>query len=598
MQRRSGPTGALRISKRLRCPEWGSRSLVLVLAGAAWTCGDVNAGATGAPREDSIERPIRPAFIDHTERSGLRFTHRNGARGEFWYPELMHAGVALVDYDGDGWLDVYFVQSGSLPPGAEPGPGGNRLYRNRGDGTFEDRTAQARVAGRGYGTSALAGDYDGDGWPDLYVTALGRNTLYRNRGDGSFEDVTEAAGVPSPGYSAAATFLDFDRDGHPDLFVCHYVDWSPAREKVCLGFHGKRGYCSPSEYPPLADALLRNDGDGTFTDVSEAAGLRASRGACLGVVAADFDGDGWVDVYVANDQMANHLWINQRDGTFREEALLRGAALDELGRPEASMGIALGDPDADGDWDLFLTHLAGETNTYYRNEGGGVFRDVTDALGLGTLSLPYTGFGTGFLDFDHDGRLDLFVANGKVKPGPDARPDYREPKLLLRGESGRYRDVTAASGECLGALEVSRGAAFGDLDEDGDLDVVVANNDGPARLLRNEQAGRSAVVVAVADRTRPAGALGAELALEAAGSRQRRLLQPAYSYGASNDPRAHFGLGHAERLARLRVRWTDGPMLELRDLPVDRTLRVERPSRQLDDARATRAAQNARSEKQ
>ncbi|HUP24760.1 MAG TPA: CRTAC1 family protein [Thermoanaerobaculia bacterium] len=527
---------------------------------------------------DSIERPVRTAFLDATDAAGLSFAHRNGARGEFWYPELMHAGVALLDYDGDGWLDVYLVQSGSLPPSPRVATDGNRLYRNRGDGTFEDRTVQARVEGRGYGTGALAGDYDGDGWTDLYVTALGSNTLYRNLGNGAFEDVTVAAGAADPGYAAAATFLDFDRDGHLDLFVCHYVDWSPAREKECLGFHGKRGYCNPSEYPPTPDTLLRNDGNGTFTDVSETAGIRAARGACLGVVAADLDGDGWVDLYVANDQMANHLWINQRDGTFREEALLRGAALDELGRPEASMGIAIGDPDGDGDWDLFVTHLAGESNTYYSNEGGGVFRDVTDSLGLGTVSLPYTGFGTGFLDFDHDGRLDVFVANGKVKPGPDALPDYREPKLLLRGESGRYRDVTATSGDCLGTLEVSRGAAFGDLDEDGDLDVVVANNDGPARLLRNEQAGRRAVVVAVEDRTRPAGALGAELSLEAAGSRQRRLLQPSYSYGASNDPRAHFGLGSSQRVSWLRVRWPDGATLELRDLPVDRTLRVQRAS--------------------
>ena len=587
MQRRSGLTEALRDSGRLPRSRWVSRSVLLAIALGAPACADVNADTAEGLPVDASGRPARPLFADATEEAGLRFEHENGARGEFWYPELMHAGAALLDYDGDGSLDVYFVQSGDLPPGpasarsdaASPGTAGSsRLYRNRGDGKFEDRTEEARVAGHGYGTGVAAGDYDGDGDTDLYVTKLGANTLYRNRGDGAFEDATRAAGLADPGYSAAATFLDHDRDGDLDLYVCHYLDWSPAREKECLGFHGKRGYCSPSEYPPQADTLLRNEGGGRFTDRSDEAGLRAVRGAGLGVVAADFDGDGWVDVYVANDQMANHLWINQRDGTFREEALLRGAALDELGRPEASMGIALGDPEPDGDWDLFLTHLAGETNTYYRNDGGAVFHDVTDSLGLGTPSLPRTGFGTGFLDFDHDGRLDLLVVNGKVKPGADALPDYREPKLLLRGTSERYVDVTSAAGPGFAALEVSRSAAFGDVDEDGDVDVVVANNDGTARLLRNEHSGRGhSATIAAADPGSAAGALGATVSIEAGGLRQRRLLQPAYSYGASNDPRAHFGLGDATHLASLRLDWPDGARTVLRGLPADRTLRVVRP---------------------
>ncbi|MXX60528.1 MAG: CRTAC1 family protein [Holophagales bacterium] len=564
---------------------WRSSTFALVLLVAVLlACAEADGGADVSTAVPSTE----PVFVERASEAGLDFVHRNGGAGEYNYPELLVGGGALLDFDDDGLLDVYLVQSGPVPgapeaamsAGAVADRPGNGLYRNLGDGALEDVTDAAGVGDTGYGAGATAADYDRDGLVDLYVTNVGPNRLYRNLGDGSFEDVTERAGVGDPAWSSSSVFFDYDGDLDLDLFVANYVVWSAGRERPCLGPNGLRNYCNPAEYPPAPDSLYRNDGGGRFTDVSEVAGIRSVAGPGLGVVAADFDGDDLVDLYVANDQAANHLWLNRGDGTFREDALARGAALNELGQPEAGMGIAVADPDGDGDLDLFLTHLSGETNTSYRNDGGGFFRDVTDEARLGGVSKPYTGFGTSWFDYDGDGVLDLFVANGKVTPGDTAAFDYREPNQLLRGmPSGRYEDVSSRAGPALELLEVSRGAAFGDLDNDGDVDVLLVNNEGPVRLFRNDVGNaRSWLVVdlcggGVFDRS----AIGARVTVEAAGRSWTREVRAAYSFAVGNDPRVHFGLGDAEQVDRLEVRWPDGTVTDRTNVEVNRILRLLAP---------------------
>ena len=342
---------------------------LVLLAAVLPACGEADGGADVSTAVPAPE----PVFLERASEAGLDFVHHNGAVGDYNYPELLVGGGALLDFDEDGLLDVYLVQSGPVPGAPEAatsvGPAANRpanrLYRNLGDGAFEDVTDAAGVGDTSYGAGATAADFDRDGLVDLYVTNVGPNRLYRNLGDGTFGDVTEPAGVGDPAWSSSSVFFDYDGDLDLDLFVANYVVWSAARERPCLGPNGLRNYCNPAEYPPAPDTLYRNDGGGRFTDVSEAAGIRSVAGPGLGVVAADFDSDGLSDLYVANDQAANHLWLNRGDGTFREDALSRGAALNELGQPEAGMGIAVADPDGDGDLDLFLTHLSGETNTFY-----------------------------------------------------------------------------------------------------------------------------------------------------------------------------------------------------------------------------------------
>jgi hypothetical protein len=560
--------------------------------------------ATGTVAADAPPREPEPPFVEVARESGIDFIHENGATGELYYPELMQGGVALFDADADGWLDVFLVQSGPLPPIAGGGAD-DRLWRNRGDGTFEERTTDAGLgADDDYGSGAAAADYDGDGDVDLYVTNLGANRLWRNRGDGTFEDVTARAGVGDPRYSTSAAFLDYDTDGDLDLFVCNYLEWSPKLEKVCLGPMGLRGYCRPAEYPPQPASLYRNDGDGRFTDVSRSSGVAALASTGLGVVAADFDRDGRVDIYVANDQRPNFLWMNNGNGTFREEALERGCALSGMGFAQAGMGVAVADPEGDGDWDLFVVNLSGEGSTYYRNGGDGNFLDATDEMGLSSVTQPYTGFGTALFDYDGDSLLDAFIANGKVVPGDSvallepgassqegapvaggaqlpAPPafDYREPNLLLHGrEGGSFEDVTARSGPAFARAEVSRGAAFGDVDNDGDVDVLIATNDGPARLLRNQTgADRHWLMVRLHDATaKNVDGIGAEITVRAGGRVQRRLVQTAYSYCAANDPRAHFGLGDAAGVESLEVKWPDGATQPVAQVAVDRIVTIER----------------------
>jgi len=554
-----------------------------LIATVLTACGD---RASDEPADAAASLlPQADLFVEVAAESGIDFVHDNGASGQFYYPELAHAGAAFVDVDNDGSLDVYLVQSGPLPPQPRTDLNTNRLYLNQGDGTFEDVTAATGVGDRGYGIGVAVADFDRDGWADLYVTNLEANTLYRNDGPGAdgrvtFTDVTAIAGVAGSDYSSSAAFVDFDRDGDLDLFVCNYLQWSELLEKRCLGFNGQRGYCSPAEYQPVSDTLFRNDGVDerghvTFTDVSQAAGMRSVASSGLGVVTADFDGDGWIDIFVANDQMPNHLWINAGDGTFREEALLRGAALNDLGLPEAGMGVAVEDWDDDGDWDLFMVHLTGETNTFYRNQGG-AFRDVTDELRLGMVSRAFTGFGTGLLDYDNDGRFDIFIANGKVGANDDAEFDYAEPNQLLRGlADGSFVDVSSRAGNAVTRREVSRAAAFGDFDNDGDIDILVANNGGSARLLRNESGNDNhwlSIQLSGRPRQLDRDALGAIVTITTNGRTRRRLVQAAYSYAASNDPRVHFGLGEVERVERVSVQWPGGEILVLEDVEADQCL--------------------------
>ena len=492
---------------------------------------------------------------------------------------------ALFDYDNDGDLDVYLVQGTMLGrgksiedavfPPEHPEPFTDRLYRNElvapGDGgaagvlRFTDVTADAGLDRSEYGIGATSGDFDTDGWTDLYVSNFGSNQLLRNRGDGTFEDVTAAASVDDTRWSVAATFFDYDADGWLDIFVANYVNFSQALHKVCSRAGGARDYCGPLAYDPQPDRLFRNRGDGTFEDVSIRAGVNRVYGGALGVVAADFNDDGRPDVYVTNDMTANQLWINQGDGTFVDDSLLAGSAVNRNGQAEASMGVAAEDFDEDGDIDLFLTHLLGETNTLYVNDGGGFFQDRTLEHGLATPSWNYTGFGTGWLDIDNDGHRDVIVLNGEVK-ALEGLVQTRDPyplhqiNQLYRNVDGRYEEITSSAGAVFGLSEVSRGAAIGDIDNDGDSDVLVVNNAGPARLLVN-QVGQDTAWIGfrlIAGEP-PRDMLGARATLIRTGAPPlHRRVRTDSSYASGSDPRLLFGLGSGETLERLEVVWPSG----------------------------------------
>ncbi len=549
----------------------------------------------GPPPESAPARlPAGPAplFADATGAAGLDFVHFNGMTGGYVFPEMMGGGGALLDYDGDGDLDAYLVQgrrfdgapAAALFPPRHPEPLTDRLYRNdlapAGDGgtraRLVDVTGTAGLPPAVYGMGAATGDVDGDGDVDLYVTAFGPNRLLVNRGDGTFRDATAEAGADDPRWSVAATFFDFDRDGDLDLYVGNYLDYTLATDKVCLDAAGARDYCGPAAYLGVSDRLLANRGDGVFEDVSAASGLGARRGRGLGALAADLDGDGWPDLYVANDGEPNFLWVNRRDGTFEDRAPLAGCAVDADGRPQASMGVDAGDYDRDGDLDLFMTHLAGEANTLYRNDGELGFTDVSRAAGLAAPSLPLTGFGTGWRDFDGDGRLDLLVANGAVKTigalarAGDPYPLHQE-KLLFRGlAGGRFEEVSAVAGEVFALSEVGRGVAFGDVDNDGDVDALVVNNNGPARLLENRSGAGRRWLGAGFHGAGAVRAVGARLAVRtSAGESQVRRIATDGSYAAAGDPRVAFGLGSEPGPVTLRVELPGERVVEWRGLAPD-----------------------------
>lgn len=518
-------------------------------------------------------------FEEVTAEVGIEFTHVRGSPPRFWFPEIMSGGAAWCDVDGDDWLDLYLVQGGELQP-SSAAPPGNRLYRNLGDGRFAETTQSAGVGDTGYGMGAACADYDGDGHQDLYVTNFGPNVLYRNRGDGTFVDVTEQAGVGHTSWGASAAFVDYDRDGDLDLFVTNYVNWSPERELICTSGAKERDYCQPENYNASArDVLYRNEGNGRFVDVSREAGILAAFGNGLGVAVDDFDGDGWRDLYVTNDGTPNQLWINQHDGTFVDEALLAGCAVNMMGTAEAGMGAAAADFDADGDPDLFMTHLRGETHTLYVNQGG-IFNDRTAVAGLAGPVVPFTGFGTGFVDFDHDGHLDLYVANGRVvqvlAPIVEGKP-FAEPNQLFRGlGNGRFEEFLPRGGTAVVSVENGRAAAFADYDNDGDIDIAVVNNGGSAQLLRNSIGDRGNWVMFRLVNGDGLTALGARVRIRSDGRIQWRTVETAYSYCAANDPRVHFGLGTDGNVEEVLVIWPDGNQETFGPFPANRIHRLRR----------------------
>jgi enediyne biosynthesis protein E4 len=490
----------------------------------------------------------------------------------------MGGGAALFDMDGDGYLDLYLVQSGSvLKPDTKDPP--NRLYRNRGNGTFEDVTKGSGADIGGYGMGVAAGDYDNDGDVDLFVTSAGPNVLLRNDGGGHFSDATAKAGVAGRGWSTSAAFFDGDADGDLDLFVLRYINWSAAGELQCFSLTGAPDYCSPRNYDaPLSAILYRNNADGTFTDVSERARLHTAFGNGLGVVITDVDKDGRPDVFVANDAMPNQLWINRGQLQFENEALLRGTAVDEDGSAKSGMGVDAKDVDDDGDEDLLVVNLDGESDSLYRNDGN-FFSDATAAAGLRAVSRPFTRFGTAWLDFDNDGWLDLYQANGRVgqqaeRYGPDV---YAEPSLLFRGASGgTFIEVRPRGGTASLLIASSRAAAFGDIDNDGGVDVVVVNRDRAPFVLHNIAPNRGHWLMFRLVEPNGRDSLGAQVTLAIGARRLSRTARAAYSYLASNDPRVHIGLGAATKVTGVSVRWPNGTTEAFGDVDADRVVTLQR----------------------
>jgi hypothetical protein len=514
--------------------------------------------------------PAESLFRDAAREAGLDFTFRSHATGALHLQEIMGPGVGLLDFDNDGDLDVVLPQGAPIGPKGEPLPAteGPRLFRNdltigRGGQRsvrFVDVTDALGLTPGGFGVGVAAGDYDGDGWVDLYLLEYGANRLFRNIQGRRFEDVTRTAGVSDPGWSVSASFFDYDRDGRLDLFVTHYVEYRPHR---CVQASTRPDYCGPKSFAPERDTLFHNLGGGRFEDVSRRVLGARREGAGLGVVSGDYDGDGWPDLYVANDGSDNHLWLNQAGRTLRESGLLSGAALSSTGIAKAGMGTDAGDVDGDGNLDLFVTNLVSEGNALYVNIGGGLFEDRSRGSGLAAPSLPWTGFGARFIDYDNDGVLDLPVVNGAVhlKEAWSSVSVLGEPMQLYRGiGGGRFEDVTARAGAAFARRDVSRGLATGDVDNDGDTDLLIGNTDTPVRLLLNDTGQQQAWIglrLVEADGRRDA--YGARVVLRRRGAPDLvRHVHADGSYASTSDPRLLFGLSQGRDIIAIDVTWPGG----------------------------------------
>ena len=550
----------------------GSRFLV-GLALAAWA---------------AAEKPAAIQLEDRQRASGIGFVLDNGTTPDKAVIEAVLGGVALLDYDNDGRLDVFFTNGARIPGLAKDDPRfWNRLYRNQGDGTFRDVTKTAGVRGEGYSMGAAVADFDNDGWTDLYVTGVNCTILYRYLGDVTFADVTERAGVAGIGsagkklWSVGAAWLDYDNDGDLDLFVANYLDWSPENNKVC-GAEGRRLSCSPTDYAGLPNLLYRNDGGGRFTDVSAAAGIAAHVGRGMSVAVADADGDGFVDVFVANDQLRNFLFRNAGGRAFVEAGVEAGVAYTEDGVPVSGMGADFRDLDQDGRPDVFLTALSGEPFPLYRNTAEGFFVPATHPSGLGFATVMMSGWGTGAYDLDNDGHKELFSANSHVSENIDAygHHRYRQANAIFRGlDDGRFRDETAKAGAAMQRARAHRGCAFGDLDGDGRVDVVVSVIGEPAEVLYNVTAGAGHWLGLWLEGTRSnRDAIGATVKLTGeSGRAQYNHVTTAVGYASASDKQVHLGLGADRLAAEIAIRWPSGAKQVLRDVPADQVLKVREP---------------------
>ncbi len=525
-------------------------------------------------------------FTDQTQKLGVDFKHYNGMTGKFFYPEINGPGGALFDFDNDGDLDPYLVQGAPQDGKIGASPPLDRLYRNDlkilPDGSralrFTDVTEESGIKATGYGFGATVGDFNNDGWTDLYITNYGSNQLWQNLGNGAFKDVTSESGVDDARWSTSATFFDYDKDGYTDLFVTNYLQYDWSNHKTCVTSSGIQDYCGPKSYPDAQDRLYRNLGNGRFEDVTVKAGIHKAFGAGMGVVSADFNGDGWPDLYVANDADPNQLWINDKKGGFIDDALMAGCAVNAFGQNEAGMGVAAADFNGDGSEDLIVTHLTGETHTLYRNDGSGIFEDQTLKTGLGASSLEAAGWGVAFFDYDNDGRLDLLVANGAVEAidglvhQKDPYPFHQMNQLFHNLDGSRFEDVTQKAGAAFKLSEVSRGAAFGDIDNDGDTDVVIINNHGPARILINEVGIKNNWLgVNAVDGPKGRTVVGARICLiPNEGKKTWRRAAVDGSYFSSSDPRVLFGLGKQQKLAAIKIVWPDGKEDTWSDLEINR----------------------------
>ena len=548
-------------------------------------CGLLAAGFATA--QDT--RPELPQFVDVTETAGIEFRNASSATSQKYLMEAMVGGVATLDFDQDGLLDLYFVNGAALedpmPEGHAPDKSDprywNRLYRNEGEWHFSDVTREAGVQGEHFGQGVAAGDFDNDGFPDLFLASYGRNTLLRNRGDGTFEDVTESARVEGGGWSAAAGFMDYDRDGNLDLFVTRYVEWSFEGNPWCGERKpGYRSYCHPKQFKPITHLAYRNNGDGTFTETSASTGFGAVPGKGLGIAFNDFDRDGWIDVLVANDSYPQQLFRNVGGEKFEEVALLSGMAYDENGRTFAGMGADFADYSNDGLPDIFINALAHQGYALFRNEGP-LFEYVSGQTGVSEITTQHSGWGTKFVDYDNDGLRDIFVAQGHVMDNIElTQPDlqYKEPLALMRNTGDGFADVSSESGDPFRIDLAARGAAFADLDNDGFVDIAINCRDGRAVILRNAGNGNSWLFVDLEGRQSNRDGIGALVrVLSEAGAEQQGIVSRAGSYLSSGDHRLHFGLGATSVAQQVTVTWPSGAVQRFDKVPVNQFLKITEP---------------------